>query len=78
MGVEALASELEHGHVPASVEVKVVHEGHRSHRRSYRTHALKEGVLLLVRRDYRPVGSVVQHLLVRLLGAGCGLGRNDE
>ena len=76
--VEALAGELQHGDVPATVEVEVVHEGHGRHWRPHRAHPLEEGVLLLVRRDDRPVGPIVQHLLVRLFWTGCGLGRNDE
>ena len=76
--VEALAGELEHGNVPAPVEVEVVHEGDGGHRRPHRAHPLEEGVLLLVRGDESPVGPVVQHLLVWLLWTGCRLGRNDE
>ena len=37
------------------------------------SHALVELVLDLVRADDGPVGAVVQHLLVGLLGAGSGL-----
>ena len=69
VGVEALAGQLEHGDVAAAVEVEVVHQGHRGHRAPHRPHPLEERVLLLVRRDDRPVGAVVQHLLIRLLRA---------
>ena len=45
----------------------------RSDRVSNWTHALEELVLDLVGADDRPVGAVVQHLLVRLLRAGGSL-----
>lgn len=48
VGREALARQLQHGHVAATVEVEAVHHGHRRHRASHRTHALVELVLNLI------------------------------
>ena len=75
VGGETLARQLQHGHVAAAVKIKGVDEGHGRDRAPDGSHPLVERVLNLVRGDYRPVGAVVQHLLIRLLGTGSGLGK---
>ena len=69
VGREALSSQLKHGNVAATVQVERVDDGDRGDRVPDGAHPLVERVLHLVRRDDRPVGAVVQHLLVRLLRA---------
>merc|ERR1719362_440863 len=77
VGGEALPGELQHGHVPAAVEMQVLYARDWCDWIPDRAHALEESVFHLVCGDDRPTSAIIEHFFCGLFWTGSGLELDD-